>query len=122
MANIFQQGRKKGRDLRPGWRVMALFWMRDRGCAPPAVDAGARRYRQKMTVDDITSLDALRRYFSEQTGFVRAKWSGNPASEDMLKDFGATIRCIPYEQSGTAGRCVITAASVTMDAIFAKAY
>jgi len=82
----------------------------------------ARRYRHEMTVDDITSLDALRRYFSEQTGFVRAKWSGNPASEDMLKDFGATIRCIPYEQSGTAGRCVLTAASATMDAIFAKAY
>jgi len=40
----------------------------------------------------------------------------------MLKDFGATIRCIPYEQSGTAGRCVLTAASATMDAIFAKAY
>jgi hypothetical protein len=49
-------------------------------------------------------------------------WSGNPASEDMLKDFGATIRCIPYEQSGTAGRCVLTGASATMDAIFAKAY
>ena len=48
--------------------------------------------------------------------------SGNPASEDMLKDFGATIRCIPYEQSGTAGRCVLTGASATMDAIFAKAY
>jgi prolyl-tRNA synthetase len=61
----------------------------------------ARRYRHEMTVDDVTSLDALRRYFSEKTGFVRAKWSGNPASEDLLKEFGATIRCIPYEQSGT---------------------
>ena len=75
-----------------------------------------------MTVDDVTSLDAVRRYFSEKTGFVRAKWSGNPASEDMLKDFGVTIRCIPYEQSGNGGRCVLTAASATMDAIFAKAY
>ena len=82
----------------------------------------ARRYRHEMTVDDITSLDALRRYFSEKTGFVRAKWSGNPASEDLLKEFGATIRCIPYEQSGTAGRCVLTGESATMDAIFAKAY
>ena len=82
----------------------------------------ARRYRHEMTVDDITSLDALRRYFSEQTGFVRAKWSGNPASEDMLKEFGATIRCIPYEQSGTAGRCVLTGANATMEAIFAMAY
>jgi prolyl-tRNA synthetase len=75
-----------------------------------------------MTVDDVTSLDALRRYFSEKTGFVRAKWSGNPASEDLLKEFGATIRCIPYEQSGTAGRCVLTGESATTDAIFAKAY
>ena len=74
----------------------------------------ARRYRHEMTVDDITSLDALRRYFSENTGFVRAKWSGNPASEDMLKEFGATIRCIPYEQSGTAGRCVLTGESATI--------
>ena len=82
----------------------------------------ARRYRHEMTVDDVTSLDAVRRYFSEKTGFVRAKWSGNPASEDLLKEFGATIRCIPYEQSGTAGRCVLTGESATTDAIFAKAY
>jgi len=82
----------------------------------------ARRYRHEMTVDDVTSLNALRRYFSEKTGFVRAKWSGNPASEDLLKEFGATIRCIPYEQSGTAGRCVLTGKRATTDAIFAKAY
>jgi prolyl-tRNA synthetase len=82
----------------------------------------ARRYHTEMTVDDISSLDALRAFFSTKMGFVRAKWSGDPGSEDVLKEFGATIRCISYEQSGTTGRCILTGADATLDAVFAKAY
>ena len=82
----------------------------------------ARSYHEAMTVSDITSFDTLGAFFSEGTGFVRAKWSGVPASEGLLKELGATIRCLPYEQSETVGRCVLTGADASVDAIFAKAY
>ena len=67
MANIFQQGRKKGHDLRPGWRVMALFWMRDRGCAPPAVDAGGKggQMAEVESVGGLVSVVAQRHVFSK---------------------------------------------------------
>jgi len=55
-------------------------------------------------------------------GFVLAKWCGDPATEEMLRDMKVTIRCLPNEQSHTAGRCVLTGREASLDALFAKAY
>lgn len=55
-------------------------------------------------------------------GFVRAKWSGDPESLSVLDAFGVTIRCIPFEQDGVDGTCVLTGKPATRDAIFARAY
>jgi prolyl-tRNA synthetase len=33
-----------------------------------------------------------------------------------------SIRCLPFDQSGTEGPCVLTGKPATLDAIFAKAY
>jgi prolyl-tRNA synthetase len=82
----------------------------------------ATRYRDALTIDDVNTFDDFQEFFSTGTGFLRAKWSGNPESEELLKEFGVTIRCIPYEQSETVGTCVLTGAKATLDAIFAKAY
>ena len=55
-------------------------------------------------------------------GFVLAKWCGDPATEELLQELKVTIRCLPLEQSGTKGKCVITGKEATLDAIFAKSY
>ena len=55
-------------------------------------------------------------------GFVLAKWCGDPATEEMLSELKVTIRCLPVEQSGTKGRCILTGKEATLDAIFAKSY
>ena len=82
----------------------------------------ATRYRDALTIDDVNTFDDFQEFFSTGTGFLRAKWSENPESEELLKEFGVTIRCIPYEQSETVGTCILTGAKATLDAIFAKAY
>ena len=41
---------------------------------------------------------------------------------DKLKELKITIRCLPLDQSGTEGTCIITGQPATCDAIFAKAY
>jgi len=40
----------------------------------------------------------------------------------MLSDLKVTIRCLPVNQSGTKGRCILTGKEATIDAIFAKSY
>jgi prolyl-tRNA synthetase len=82
----------------------------------------ARAYRKAMIRTDVSTFEEFKAHFKEQSGFVRAKWSGNPESEAELKEASVTIRCLPYEQTGTQGVCVLTGAPATTDAIFAKAY
>ena len=55
-------------------------------------------------------------------GFVKAKWSEDPSSLAQLAELKVTVRCLPLEQSGTAGTCVLTGQPAVTDAIFAKAY
>ncbi len=60
--------------------------------------------------------------FDGKVGFVRAKWSGDLKSLAMLEELGVTIRCIPFDQNGESGTCVLTGAPATQDVIFARAY
>ena len=90
----------------------------------------AQAFQQARTVTNITTHADFTAYFSKDAdnsfaggqGCVRAKWSGDPASLALLDDLGVTIRCIPFDQDGKAGACVLTGAPATQDVIFARAY
>jgi prolyl-tRNA synthetase len=84
----------------------------------------AQAYRRAQTYDGITDFAGLSAHFGNEsgTGFVLGKWCGDPDVEDLLGPLGVTIRCLPHEQTGTAGKCLITGAPATIDAIYAKAY
>jgi prolyl-tRNA synthetase len=60
--------------------------------------------------------------FASGQGFVRAKWSGDLASLAALDEHSVTIRCIPFDQDGKIGTCMLTGAPATQDVIFARAY
>ena len=58
-----------------------------------------------------------------KVAFVRGKWSGDANSEELLKAMKITIRCIPFDQSGTKGECLLTGkADATIDVIYARSY
>jgi prolyl-tRNA synthetase len=84
----------------------------------------ALAFRQARTREDIATYEAFKEFFKadDGTGFVIAKWSADPASEAKLAELGVTIRCLPYKQDGKPGRCVLTGAPATTEAVFAKAY
>jgi prolyl-tRNA synthetase len=93
--------------------------------------AEAKRMQEERTRRDITTFDEFRAHFAEgeesgsaadQPGFVIAKWCGDAACEEKARDLGVTIRCLPFDQSGTEGACVIDGRPATTDAVFAKAY
>ncbi len=82
---------------------------------------------------DITSQEAFKAYFDNsnewiedgkdgKVAFVRGKWSGDANSEELLKTMKITIRCIPFDQSGTEGVCLLTGKPATMDVIYARSY
>ena len=57
-----------------------------------------------------------------KVAFVRGKWCADPATEELLKAMKITIRCIPFEQSGTSGKCLLTGKNATLDVIYARSY
>jgi prolyl-tRNA synthetase len=57
------------------------------------------------------------------TGFARAWWCGNPSCEDQVKaDTQATTRCMPIDQPGGGGECVVCGESAKEITVFARAY
>ena len=87
--------------------------------------------RNRHTVTDIESYEDFVRFFTPKNpdqpeihgGFVRAKWCEDEAATlPLLAPLKVTIRCLPVEQSGTTGKCVLTGKPATVDAIFAKSY
>lgn len=55
-------------------------------------------------------------------GFALVKWSDDPAAVAKLAEHKISVRVLPFDQSGSEGRCIVTGKSATLDAILAKAY
>jgi prolyl-tRNA synthetase len=90
----------------------------------------AERFRDQNIRRDIDNYEDFVRFFTPKNcdepeihgGFVLAKWSEDPESEKLLDELKVTVRCLPLEQSGTEGTCVLTGKPAYTDALFAKAY
>lgn len=85
----------------------------------------AKVFRDARLNGDVKTFEELKAYFSREEsslGFVKAKWCGDESTEALLDEMKVSIRCLPLEQSGTQGSCVLTGKPATLDAIFAKSY
>lgn len=81
---------------------------------------------------DIKTAEEMQAYFEKQNGwidgqkdkvaFVRGKWSEDPESVEKMKEMKISIRCIPEDQSGEEGVCLLTNKKATLDVIYARAY
>ncbi|MBQ4471964.1 MAG: proline--tRNA ligase, partial [Alphaproteobacteria bacterium] len=81
---------------------------------------------------DIKTAEEMQAYFAKQNGwidgqkdgvaFVRGKWSEDPETIEKMKEMKITIRCIPEDQSGKEGKCLLTNKKATLDVIYARAY
>lgn len=90
----------------------------------------ALAFRDANIQRDINTLEEMKKFFTPKNadkpeihgGFILAKWCGDPATEKLLEELKISIRCLPKEQSGTIGTCILTGKPATVDAIFAKSY
>lgn len=90
----------------------------------------AKAHLDQHTYHHLTTFEELRHFFTPKNeekpeihgGFVRAKWCGDAATEELLHDLKVTIRCLPLDQDGSIGKCILTGREAHCDAIFAKSY
>lgn len=90
----------------------------------------AVEFRNSHINKNIKNFEEFKKFFTPKNeekpeihgGFVLAKWCGDPATEALLDPLKVSIRCLPLDQSGTQGTCVLTGRPATLDAIFAKSY
>ncbi len=91
----------------------------------------AKAWRAARTREDITTRKDFEAYFNNLSGntfnvagggFINAWWCESAESEASLKELGVSVRCIPLDQPGGEGKCVLTGAPATRQAIFAKSY
>ena len=90
----------------------------------------AKMLLDEHTHSDIDSFAAFESFFTPENmekpeihgGFVRAKYCGNAECEEKAAVLKVTIRCLPLDQGGSEGKCVICGGPAKTDAIWAKAY
>ncbi|MDR2598208.1 MAG: proline--tRNA ligase [Holosporales bacterium] len=73
-------------------------------------------------VREIKTFEELRDYFSQSNGFVITKWSGSEKNLDLIEELAVSIRCLPTEQAGSLGKCILTGEDATIDVVLAKSY
>lgn len=72
-------------------------------------------------VTEVSTYDELKA--AVETGFARAWWAGSTEDEDRVQtELKATIRCIPFDQPGGEGVCVLTGKPATEVVLFARSY
>ena len=84
--------------------------------------AAAHDRLQALTVD-VADWETLAERVATNAGWNRVWWCGNAACETRIKvETKATIRCIPFDQPGGEGPCIVCGSSATERAIVARAY
>ncbi|NUM81585.1 proline--tRNA ligase [bacterium] len=82
----------------------------------------AKKFRDDHTFQ-ASSYDELKKYMEDDAGFVQCFWAGSREDETRLKDeMKATVRCIPFDQSGEKGKCIVTGKETNVKVIIGKAY
>lgn len=92
--------------------------------------AQAKQNMQESIRRDIDTFEKFTQLFTPKNidkpeihgAFVIAKWCESAKCVEKLDPLKVTVRCLPLEQSGTKGKCVLCAADATKDAVFAKSY
>jgi prolyl-tRNA synthetase len=83
----------------------------------------AARDRLVANTKDVESYEELTERVATNAGWNRVWWAGDAADEARVKaETKATIRCIPFDQPGGSGTCVLTGKPATSQVIIARAY
>ena len=84
--------------------------------------AKAKAFRDANT-REAGSYEELKRILEKDGGFVSCWFVPDGAVEDRIKtETKATVRCIPLDQPGGRGPCIVTGKETDTRVLFAQAY
>jgi prolyl-tRNA synthetase len=82
----------------------------------------ARKFRDENT-RDASSYEELKSILETSGGFVRCFFEPDKAAEAKIKaETKATVRAIPFSQSGETGKCIVSGRETKTQVLFAQAY
>ena len=82
----------------------------------------ALRFREEH-ITTVNNFEEFQSILSEKGGFIYAHWDGTSKTEEAIKNLTkATIRCIPFEETPTSGKCIYSGKPSSQRVLFAKAY
>lgn len=82
----------------------------------------AKKFREENTRQAET-YEQLKKIIAEKGGFVRCHFNPDPANEARIKqETKATVRCVPFDQSGNRGKDILSGEETATEVIFAQAY
>ena len=88
--------------------------------------AQERLKRNSVTADSLPQVEEILRDVTAEKGggkFVFAHIKDDPQCDARLKEFRASVRCIPLkDEHDGPGKCIITGEAVAKRAVIAKAY
>jgi prolyl-tRNA synthetase len=98
-------------------------WLRGRlDAAHDALYQRALKFRTDSTRRAAT-YDEMKQILKEHGGFVRCYFKPDRNSEACIKDeTKATVRCVPFDQPATPGKCIFTGEETATEVLFAQAY
>jgi len=84
--------------------------------------ANAKKMLDENTVY-VDDYEVLKQRAADNAGFSRVWWCGGEACEEQVKaETKATIRCIPFDQPGRTGKCIVCGGESDTEVIMARAY
>jgi prolyl-tRNA synthetase len=84
--------------------------------------ARAKRFLDENSFE-IDDYEEFKGIIERDDGFIYAYWCGSDECEATIKEeTKATIRCIPFDQKGETGRCILCGDEAEEQVIFARAY
>ncbi len=82
----------------------------------------AKKFMQK-NIREVNNFDEFKQVIDEKRGFIKAHWCGSIECEKNAKEqTGATLRCIPFSEESSPGRCIVCNKESDTVVYFAKAY
>ena len=79
--------------------------------------------RLATNVADVATWEEMAERVAANAGWNRVWWAGSAEDEARIKaETKATIRCIPFAQSGGSGRCIATGREASTQVIVSRAY
>lgn len=74
-------------------------------------------------IREVCDFNGFKQTIAEKRGFVKAYWCGSAKCEKTAKEkTGATLRCIPFSEKPSPGKCIVCNKDSDTIVYFARAY